>query len=137
MSEYMTEQRKRLLDFFGKNHDKCFSARDVAEALKDENISISAIYRNLSRLERDGLLSRTVKKGSRESYYQGMLSDNCRDKIHLSCIKCGNTFHMDNEISAALLDGVSRNDGFTISKSKTVLYGICESCGVGGEANEI
>jgi len=137
MSEYMTEQRRELLEFFRKNHDRCFNARDVAEALKNSNISISAIYRNLSRLERDGYLSRTVKKGSRESYYQSMMLDNCRNRIHLSCIKCGNTFHMDNEVSAALLEGVSKSDGFSISKAKTVLYGVCGNCGRGGKNDEI
>ena len=75
MSEYMTEQRRELLEFFRKNHDRCFNAKDVAEALKNSNISISAIYRNLARLEHDGYLSRTVKKGSRESYYQSMCAE--------------------------------------------------------------
>ena len=137
MSEYMTEQRRELLDFFEKNHDRCFNAKDVAEALKDSNISISAIYRNLARLERDGYLSRTLKKGSRESYYQSMVSDNCRNSIHLSCIKCGNTFHMDNKVSTELLEGVSKNGGFRISKAKTVLYGVCGSCGAEEEDDAI
>ena len=135
MSEYMTEQRRELLAFFRTNPDKCFTAKDVADALKHSNISISAIYRNLSRLERDGYLSRTVKKGSRESYYQSFASENCRGCIHLSCLKCGGTFHMDHKVSSVLLDSVSRKDGFSISSEKTVLYGVCGSCN-GGAENE-
>lgn len=128
MSEYMTEQRRKLLDFFKNHPDKRFTAKQVAESLKKSDISISAIYRNLSKLEQDGYLSRTVRQGSSESCYQSLFSECCRECIHLSCIKCGNTFHMDHDVSAALMEGVSRQDGFKISRAKTVLYGICSRC---------
>ena len=131
MSEYMTEQRRELLSFFTANPDKRFCVKDVAENLKNSNISISAIYRNISRLEQDGYLSRTVKEGSRESYYQCLSAGKCRSCIHLSCVKCGDTFHMAHEVSEALLAAVSQNDGFSISKEKTVVYGVCCKCGGG------
>ena len=128
MSEYMTEQRRKLLNFFKNHPDKRFTAKQVAESLKESNISISAIYRNLSKLEQDGYLSRSVCQGSSESCYQSLVSEYCREHIHLSCIICGSTFHMDHEVSAALLENVSRRDGFKISRAKTVLYGVCSHC---------
>ena len=49
---YQTEQRKILLDFFSKNKDKIFSAEEISNKLKDSNISVSAVYRNLNSLEK-------------------------------------------------------------------------------------
>ncbi len=136
MSEYMTEQRRELISFFSDNPDKKFSAKQVAQLLKNTNISISAIYRNLSKLEQDGYISRTVQEGSRESFYQCLVSEKCRNCIHMSCVKCGKTFHMTHSTAAALMNAVSRQDGFEISREKTVLYGVCGDCNGGGHEKD-
>lgn len=136
MSEYMTEQRRELISFFRANPDKRFSAKEVAHFLEESNISISAIYRNLSKLEQDGYISRTMKEGSRESFYQCLMSEKCRNCIHMSCVKCGKTFHMDHAAAAVLMNAVSQRDGFEISKEKTVLYGVCGTCNGGKNENK-
>lgn len=127
MAEYMTEQRRRLIEFFDINPDRQFSVRELMEGLTDENISESAIYRNLSRLEKSGEIIRTVKKGRRESYYSRRAVC-CRERIHLTCTKCGESFHMDSALSQHILDSVSTCDGFSIDNGMTVLYGICKDC---------
>lgn len=129
MSAYVTEQRRELMSFFKENPDKYFCAKDVARLLKNSNISLSAIYRNLSRLEQDGYIARSIKEGTRESFYRWLEFENCRDCIHLSCTKCGDTFHMNKKASCDLLTTVSQKDGFFINRKKTVLYGICGKCG--------
>ena len=62
---YMTEQRKKLFEFFKSHPDMTISARDLAAQLVAEEhakISVSAVYRNLAMLEREGLSSaRRVK----------------------------------------------------------------------------
>lgn len=128
MAEYMTDQRRRLLDFLRSNPDKLFSAKEIAGALAESDISVSAVYRNLIWLEKAGVISRTAKEGRREIYYSCVDSDECREKIHLTCMKCGDTFHMDQGISERILKAVSKSDGFRIDKSKTVLYGVCKNC---------
>ncbi len=128
MAEYMTEQRRKLLDFLHSHPDKLFSAKDIARNLSDRDISVSAVYRNLAWLERAGVISRTVKDGRREIYYSCVGADCCREKIHLTCMKCGDTFHMDSEVSERILRDVAGVDGFRIDKCKTVLYGVCKHC---------
>lgn len=127
MSVYITEQRKILLEFLKQNHDKQLSASDIAGALKNKGISISAVYRNLSNLSRDCVISRSVKEGSRESYYQYIDGNKCKDSIHLTCTKCGKVSHMDSsavdQITASL-----KKSGFNINKTKTVVYGVCQNC---------
>ncbi|MBE6687805.1 MAG: transcriptional repressor [Ruminococcaceae bacterium] len=135
MDKYMTEQRRELMSFFKNNPDKSFTAKEVKSALKNAEISISAIYRNLARLEQDGYITRSVKNTSREIYYQSLISEKCRHCIHLNCVKCGNTFHMNHDICTELMQNVSERDGFKISSEKTVLYGVCGKCG-GAESEE-
>ncbi len=56
MAKYLTRQRKRLLEYLSEHTDEQMSARQIADALATDEISVSAVYRNLSALEEEGLL---------------------------------------------------------------------------------
>lgn len=128
MARYLTEQRKELISFLRSHPDRQFSAKQVAESLEESGISLSAVYRNLESLEEAGLVSCFIKEGSREVFYQYMDADACKNCIHLTCTKCGRTFHMDAAAAEQMLDAVSKADGFEVSKTRTVLYGLCKNC---------
>ena len=51
MSGYNTKQRRALLTFLGEHPDELLSARQMADALAEKQISLSAVYRNLAQLE--------------------------------------------------------------------------------------
>ena len=128
---YMTEQRKKLFDFFKDHPDLTISARELAEQLinnEKAKISVSAVYRNLSMLEREGLILRSTGKNNRENMYRYVSAESCDDKLHMTCMKCGRTTHMTQKISDKLRKDVSKNDGFAIDLSKTTIYGICKEC---------
>lgn len=127
MNEYMTRQRRLLYDFLAQRADRRFTAREAADALSDE-ISRSAVYRNLAALEREGLITRSVPDGSREIYYQYLRCGDCRERIHLTCTSCGGSFHMEEAHAERLLKTLSEEMGFRLNKTKTVLYGVCEEC---------
>lgn len=127
MNEYMTRQRRLLYDFLAQRADRRFTAREAADALSDE-ISRSAVYRNLAALEREGLITRSVPDGSREIYYQYLRCGDCRERIHLTCTSCGGSFHMEEAHAERLLKTLSEEMGFRLNKTKTVLYGVCEDC---------
>lgn len=124
---YKTEQRNLLLNFLKNTPDVCFTAKQISEALKDSNISKSAVYRNLAELEQEQKIKRTTGK-SRESFYQFLDTENCRNHIHLSCIKCGKIFHLENSVAQSLVSNLEITEGFEIDKEKTTLYGICKIC---------
>lgn len=128
MSVYTTKQRTVLLDFLQSHGDEVFSADQIAESLNGENISISAIYRNLSALESEGKIQRTTKGGSRKVFYRFKAADECREHIHLSCSKCGKTYHMPLPATNTLIDSVKKNTDFEIDRTETVLYGVCGEC---------
>lgn len=117
-----------LLEFLEKNHDKRLSASQIANSLKNDGISISAVYRNLSALESQGIISRSAKEGSREIFYQYINSNECKNCIHLTCTKCGTVTHMDNNAAKIMSDSLKKTSGFNINKTKTVVFGICENC---------
>ena len=119
MPKYMTKQRKALLAFLSEHADEELTAKQLETALSGEGISISAVYRNLSDLEKEGKIRRVSKSGTREVYYLYTDSDSCKDCLHLSCEKCGRTYHMNMP---------GQSDEFKIDKANTVLYGVCKSC---------
>ncbi len=128
MTKYMTKQRKELLSFFENHIDEKLCAKQIAEFVADKGISMSSVYRTLSELEKDGRVRRVSQKGSREVFYQYIDSHSCRECLHLSCEKCGKTFHMNTEGADKLIKTVASNDEFAIDKANTVIYGICKNC---------
>ena len=136
MSKYVTRQRKALLSYLRMRPDELFTAQEIAEALKAESISLSAVYRNLSDLELEGQVRRSTRGGEREIRYQFMAAESCRGCLHLCCTECGRTFHMSGNGAAALADAVSKSDHFTLDCAETVLYGQCAACRERREGSE-
>ena len=126
MEKYMTKQRKLLIEYFASHADEALSARQIANGM-GEAISISAVYRNLAALEAEGLVKRVSKTGNREVYYRYIDAPECRECLHFSCKCCGRTYHM-NKTSVEKLMRIAEENGFSIDKSDTVLYGICADC---------
>ena len=89
MARYLTRQRKQLLKYLSEHTDEQMTARQIADALTAESISISAVYRNLSALEEEGILKRSIRENTREVYYQYIAAEGCKDSLHLSCRVCG------------------------------------------------
>ncbi len=127
MPKYATRQRKLLLDYLARHHDETLTAGQIADALAADGISRSAVYRNLASLEEAGKVRRTVGAG-RESQYRYADAAECRNSLHLSCMKCGRTFHMALPDAALLETSLAENEGFAIDKASTVLYGTCGDC---------
>lgn len=128
MPKYMTKQRKNLLSFLSVHADEEFSARQISEMLDDSTISISAVYRNLAELEKGGKIRRISKNGSREVFYRYIDEKRCKNHLHLSCEKCGKTFHMNMSGTDELVKSVALGEEFAIDRVNTVLYGVCKEC---------
>ena len=128
MAKYVTKQRRQLLDYLSRHTDEQMTARQIADALTQENISLSAVYRNLSDLEADGLLKRSVREGTRDVFYQYIAAEECKDSLHLSCRVCGKSIHLGEKEAEQLLHSTLESTGFQIDKTETILYGICADC---------
>ncbi len=128
MPKYMTRQRKALLTYLGAHVDEPLSAQDMADALEPEGVSRSAVYRNIADLEAEGKLRRDHVGDTHAIYYRYVAAAGCQNMVHLSCKKCGRTFHMDSGGAEALTQIVEKAEGFSLDRSDTVLYGVCALC---------
>ena len=128
MSKYMTKQREVLLDFLSEHTDESFSAKQIADALASSDISVSAVYRNLSALEGEGKLKRTVGGSSREVLYRFSGSEHCLKSLHMSCKVCGVTSHMSAKTARQMEKLLADNEGFALDIPDTIIYGICAAC---------
>ncbi len=125
---YLTDQRKNLLALFKANLHESFSAKQIYKALDDESISISAIYRNIATMEKDGLLCRVASSTNREALYQYLDPHSCAGVIHLVCDKCSKTQHLDKEVSNILIGTANENFGFKVNEQMVMIYGLCKNC---------
>ncbi len=128
MAKYLTKQRKLLLDFLAEHTDETLSAGQIADALSGKEISTSAIYRNLAALEQEGRLKRSARPGSQEAYYRFTDDKECQGHLHLSCLRCGKTVHVEEAETDALTHQLAKSEGFALDREDTVLYGICADC---------
>lgn len=136
MAVYNTRQRKLLLDYLHAHADEQLTVKQIGEALSERNVSASAVYRNLADLEQAGQVRRLSKSGARETFYQYAAAAHCRDCLHLSCKKCGKTYHMDNSEAERIIQSVAALDDFAIDRTDTVLYGVCGDCRQTGEESK-
>ncbi len=128
MTRYITKQRNRLLEYLNDHPDQLLSAKQISDGLKEDKISVSAVYRNLAELETEGRVRRSAQNGSREVFFQFIDNAQCRGHMHLHCLKCGRTYHLNDEISNQLKTSLMELDGFSLIVDKTVLSGICQTC---------
>ena len=128
MAKYLTRQRRQLLEYLSAHRDEQMTARQIADGMTSEKISISAVYRNLSALEERGFLKRNVRENTREIYYQYIAAEECMDRLHLSCLVCGKSIHLGEDETERLIQSTLESTGFEIKKSETILYGVCASC---------
>ena len=128
MAAYITKQRRILMTFLEDHPDESLTAADIAKALKEESISVSAVYRNLAALEEEGRVRRVSRSGGREAYYQFTDTEACRTHLHLLCKTCGATYHMDKSDADQLIRTLSEHERFAVDTVDTVLYGTCEAC---------
>lgn len=124
---YLTAQRKALFDVFERHRDETLCADQIISLLGG-SASRSAVYRNLSALEKKGLIHKTVLSGSHKTSYRYVGSEACRDHLHLACSRCGKTYHLKMPATNALIDDVLQDANFQVDSSSTVLYGVCEKC---------
>ena len=124
--EYKTQTRQVIMDYMVENPDRIFKASDIAKNLP--SVSLSTIYRNLSRLEKAGLVQIVGAEENKELQYRYTGPGRCEAKMHLVCKICGKFFHLDGPALKMLLLSVPRIKGFELDQQQSVLLGRCAEC---------
>ncbi len=103
------------------------TADDIIKALraKGEKIGAATVYRNLDKLLSQGLVRKYIGGDSACYSFEG---ENCHRHFHLKCSSCGRLIHLECEHIDRLSAHIADEHGFSVDKSKTVLYGLCREC---------
>ncbi|MBR2483321.1 MAG: transcriptional repressor [Oscillospiraceae bacterium] len=129
---YHTQQHKAILSFVSQQKN-CFTAAELSDALRaaGEKVGLATIYRQLEKLEKSGMLQRIVTEEG--AYWQCCEQDD-HDCFLLKCEHCGRISHVDCLQLAPLYDHLSNSHHFAINPRRTMLYGVCGSCGEASHA---
>ena len=57
-------------------------------------------------------MRRSAKSGSHEAFYQYLDAKGCKGALHMSCVKCGKTFHMADSNAALFAKHLAQNEQF-------------------------
>ncbi|MBP5428615.1 MAG: transcriptional repressor [Clostridia bacterium] len=116
------------MEILESHSDETLTVEQLAFFACPEPISRSAIYRNLSELEAEGLVKRITLPLPQKTGFRYVGANECRKHLHLECEKCGKTFHLALPASNELIDNVMRDAGFEVDRKTTVLSGVCSDC---------
>lgn len=127
MRIYHTQQRKILIDFLQKNHEKAFTIEEIINSIGDSGISQSTAYRLITKLCEDGTVTRSASDKGRCFVYQYTNTEKCEGHLHMKCTGCGKVYHLDSGITSTIQNGIKNSTNFEID-SHTVLLGKCNTC---------
>ena len=122
----MTEQRKKLIDFFENNRNMQFTVDEITQNI--DSIPKSTTYRLIKNMTDEGILREFHKPGSRKLFYQIFNNKKCKRHFHLKCECCGKILHLDDNLSENLEKLILSKYDFNVDGSKTILFGNCENC---------
>ncbi len=131
---YQTKQKARVLDFLEQHPAQHITAAELLHALTENGTPMGSatVYRQLEKLEAQGLVRRYSldDRGSACWQYAGAeaQSGGCMNHFHLKCTVCGTLFHLDCDHLHEIASHVAAEHGFCIDPSRTVFYGVCETC---------
>ncbi len=118
----VTKSRLDILNLL-QNSDP-MTADDIYENLQDKGAKLSSIYRNLSILVDENILTKIVGIDN-FSYFQ-LNSHN--HKHHLTCKECKKTIALENCPIHKLEDEIEKSSGFIITNHIFEFVGICPDC---------
>ena len=133
--KYNTKQREAILRFLKENRGAHVSVDALVEALKGRRISVgkTTVYRYLEQLCQQGLALKYAPQPGMGTCYSYLPDESCQVHYHLKCTQCGRLFHLECPELDALVSHVSKDHGFALDHTRTVLYGCCSNCLQGDE----
>jgi len=121
-----TRQRDLIVDtFFSAPGHLSIDELLARVQSRDRNIGAATVYRTMKILSEAGLASaRHFDDG--QTRYEAALDRHHHD--HLICTECHTIIEFENERIEELQDTVAAEHGFTVTRHKLELYGLCSPC---------
>ena len=122
-----TSQREAILSTLYENPQH-FTSENLYLLVKQKHpelsIGIATVYRTLSLLEENGLVS-SISLGIQGKKFE-MANKPHHD--HLICESCGKIVEFENEKIEDLQYQIAKENGFVLTNHLLQLYGICTEC---------
>lgn len=133
MATYQTIQKKELIRFLEGHSERAFTIDEMVAAMETDPDCISrpgksTIYRLLPSLVEAGTVHRFSRQNGGKAAYQIVGGQDCHGHMHMKCTGCGRLLHMSDEYSRILSEEIAQQNHFALDLTRTLLYGICESC---------
>ena len=121
---YNTKQKDIIINYLIKNKDKCLTINQIYNYInKNNKIGLTTIYRFLNKLESESLIKKYTDK--KEATYQYINNVECKNHIHLKCLKCNQIIHLDCNEAIKLSKHISDEHKFIIDST---IFGLCKEC---------
>jgi len=120
----MTKQRSELLKELKASHQHP-TADELFLSLRERlpKISLATVYRNLERLEAEGLI-RVLNVPGQPRRYDGDLSSH----YHVRCVICGKVDDVTFDKVPNLGSMAFRSGGYQVLGMRLELEGVCDEC---------
>lgn len=107
-----------------KNSNNHPTADMVYDRLRQDNpnLSLGTVYRNLTQLADNGLISKLNIPGDPVRF-----DGNIQEHNHFICEECGQIYDLENDLVGYVDNGLDKL-GFKIKSSQILLKGICAGC---------
>ena len=127
MENYKTKQRELVLSFL-KERDRCMSADEIISGLADAGHAVSktTVYRTLELFTSEGKAAKFISGQGQSAVYRYCGGHDSH--FHLKCTECGRTVCADCGFINRMQEHFYDHHGFTVSKTMTVIYGLCRAC---------
>lgn len=126
---YKTKQKTLIIEYFKKNSLSHKTIDEICSALKENGtpVGTSTVYRHVQKLVDEGILTKYSIDSESGSCYQ-YNAENNKMHFHLKCTECNELFHASCEFMESVDGHIFSHHGFKVDNSRTVFYGICQSC---------
>lgn len=120
----LTQQRLLIFKVFMSDNNT-MSSEELLRVVQsiDATVSRSTVYRTIKHFHRAGI-ARCIHHGDGCTCHEPM-GNHCS---HMVCEQCGKSIPIKNPYIDCLQRETARQQGFTLHRHQTVLYGVCCEC---------
>lgn len=130
--EYTTKQNQFLLSFLQKKHGRHVTVKEIMAYCEKHQVHVSqaTVYRRLEKLVKDGSVAKYVIDETTSACFAYIGEEEKQEinTFHCKCMKCGKLYHIHCDEFAQIEGHLKQAHGFAIDPTRTVLYGICDTC---------
>lgn len=126
----ITRQREVIITVLIENKGKHLNLEQILESSHayHDNISAATIYRNITFLEKSGIIKKFTGHDKKSYYEIEERGAAQKHHDHFFCVKCGAIIEFYNQELEKLQRWIAKESGFVISDHRLEIYGKCAKC---------